>query len=298
MKRVSQMISITLVSVSFLLMAASTGPVHTWDWANVKVQNPQLPGEVVETETGVKALRVEAADSDADPNTNLKTVPLLQIQDPDLSDLRWYVAGQIRYEGVVGAAYLEVWHYFSDGDAYFSRTLAPQGPLQSIQGSSDWRPFGIPFDATQTHEIPTLMEFNLVFPGEEGVVDIGPVELWNGVPQKLPILPAWWGSTGGGVAGAILGTTLGMMGAVIGSLAGSGRGRRVALVLTRFTIGVSGLVLISGIYAVLVGQAYAVYYPLILAGGLGVGIFGGTYRTILKRYQEIELRKMQAQDLL
>jgi len=40
-----------------------------------------------------------------------------------------------------------------------------------------------------------------------------------------------------------------------------------------------------------------VYYPLLLGGGITALIFGANYRSVRHRFQQIELRKMQATDI-
>jgi hypothetical protein len=58
-----------------------------------------------------------------------------------------------------------------------------------------------------------------------------------------------------------------------------------------------------GLVAVLVGavawlrdQPYGVYYPLLLGGALGAGIFGAMLGSLERRYAEVELRRMRAAD--
>jgi hypothetical protein len=43
-------------------------------------------------------------------------------------------------------------------------------------------------------------------------------------------------------------------------------------------------------------QPYAVYYPLLLLGGISVAVIGGLYNRVRGQYAALELRKMQAQD--
>ena len=48
--------------------------------------------------------------------------------------------------------------------------------------------------------------------------------------------------------------------------------------------------------AVLQGQPYQVYYPLVLLGGIGGAAGFVLPRSLSKRYEELELRRMQALD--
>ncbi|MEN6558905.1 MAG: hypothetical protein ABFC54_12065, partial [Thermoguttaceae bacterium] len=54
--------------------------------------------------------------------------------------------------------------------------------------------------------------------------------------------------------------------------------------------------LVVGLVAVVLGQPYAVYYPLLLGGTILAAVFGGNFPMLHRRYQQIELRKMAAMD--
>lgn len=86
---------------------------------------------------------------------------LLDLKTPDVQKLRYALDGSVRYENVEGKSYLEMWSWFADGGMYFSRTLGDLGPMQSPEGSSDWRPFTLPFIAESGP--PIRIVFNVVF---------------------------------------------------------------------------------------------------------------------------------------
>lgn len=102
-------------------------------------------------------------------------VTVLTIERPSIKGPRYALTGQVRYEGVEGAGYLELWSHFPDGSQYFSRTLGDAGPMMKLQSTSGWRPFTLPFDATGAPP-PTRLVFNVVLPGR-GVVYLGPLRL-------------------------------------------------------------------------------------------------------------------------
>jgi hypothetical protein len=54
--------------------------------------------------------------------------------------------------------------------------------------------------------------------------------------------------------------------------------------------------LVAGLVAVSLSQPYAVYYPLLLCGAIFVLVLGLNYRTVRRRFEEIELRKMESMD--
>jgi hypothetical protein len=106
----------------------------------------------------------------------------------------------------------------------------------------------------------------------------------------------WWDDRTGGLIGGIGGSIIGCLGGLIGTLAGMGRARRFVLGLTK-ALFLVGLVLIGvGLVAVVQSQPYGVYYPLLLAGVISAAVCGGLLRTLRRRYDELELRKMSALD--
>ncbi|HBH28621.1 MAG: hypothetical protein N839_0002375 [Desulfofustis sp. PB-SRB1] len=105
------------------------------------------------------------------------------------------------------------------------------------------------------------------------------------------------------IYGWIPGTLLGVIGGGIGGpLIGicAGRGKLKGLVLGFvFTILATCAILLgAGLYALVSGQPYGVWYGLGFAGLLGLIIFGGLTPIILSRYREAELRKSLAEDLM
>jgi hypothetical protein len=51
-----------------------------------------------------------------------------------------------------------------------------------------------------------------------------------------------------------------------------------------------------GVGALICGQPYAVWFPLLLLGILSLVIMGGSLPVVRRRYEEVELRKMAAAD--
>jgi hypothetical protein len=216
------------------------------------------------------------------------SVPVAVIEPVGIGGTGYEVRGRVSYEGVTGTGYLEMWSYFSDGGAYFTRTLDTEGPLQALRGDSAERDYELPFYLNGAPS-PDRLEINVVLP-EGGTVTLGPLELVSldgGV---------WWDESTAGALGAIAGITIGMLGAITGILAGRGRARRVVFALFAVAFVLGALLVALGITAVVVGQPYAVYYPLLLAGGLVVVVFAGATPGVRRRYQEQELRRMSALD--
>ena len=90
-----------------------------------------------------------------------------------ISTRQYALVGEVSYEKVSSGSYLEMWSHFESKapgypqGSYFSRTLANAGPMGKLNGTSDWRPFWLPFDATgTTTKLASLEMFlNLTGPG-------------------------------------------------------------------------------------------------------------------------------------
>jgi uncharacterized membrane protein len=98
--------------------------------------------------------------------------------------------------------------------------------------------------------------------------------------------------------GTLFGVAAGAMGALVGWLVPQGKARRAIIrawaALWIFSIGM----LVAGLVALGNGQPWGVWYGLLLPGIVGTLVLGGTLLIILKRYREIEERRLAAKDLL
>lgn len=97
------------------------------------------------------------------------------------------------------------------------------------------------------------------------------------------------------------GTVLGCMAGLFGGLAGccAPRGKAKGLVLNGLWVLliISVILLAAGGAALIVGQPYAVWYGLGLAGMIGTLVIGFNLPMIIRVYRQAEMRKMEAQDL-
>jgi hypothetical protein len=100
---------------------------------------------------------------------------LLTVDDPGIDRDVYVVRGTIRFENVVGTGYLEMWSYFPDGGAFFSRTLTESGPMAALSGDSSEREFELPF-LLNGASVPERVEINVVLP-DRGDVWIGSLVL-------------------------------------------------------------------------------------------------------------------------
>jgi hypothetical protein len=224
------------------------------------------------------------------------TFPLVTLERPAISRARYALRGRVKYEGVASGSYLEMWSHLSEG-AFFSRTLDRSGPMQRLEGSSEWRAFVLPFSNREGGSPPGKLVVNLVL-AAAGTIEIGPVELVQFAPGEDPFREstAWWSDRQAGMLGAIVGSALGILGAVIGWLGSAARAKGFVLRTLRGMgwLGIGGLAL--GAWALALGQPYAVYYPLILLGITCTALGFSLPRSLSRRYEESELRRMRALD--
>ena len=216
-------------------------------------------------------------------------VALATIESPGIQASSYFVTGDVRHEGVEGKGYLEMWSHFPDGSRYFSRTLGSQR-TRPLEGSSDWRPFVLPFHIMRGVLRPTRLQINLVLPGP-GTVYLGGMQLTENQP-----VAQWWSDRMGGLVGAVVGVLGGLVGAAVGVLSSRGKAYRRVMQLMFAGVGVGAVLLLLGVVALGESQAYGVWYPLVLGGGILTFVVGGLIPVVRKRYQEIELRKMEALD--
>jgi len=129
MRRVLSGVGVAL----FVAARAATAQGFTIDWSHTTVTGGQLlPGQGPD--------RAAALELRAD-NPGGTRFQLVTIDRPPTGGGPYVVRGMVRYDGVEGQGYLEMWSVFPDGGRYFTRTLAPQGSLAALRGESNWRPF-------------------------------------------------------------------------------------------------------------------------------------------------------------
>jgi len=248
-------------------------PVVEIDWSQTAPTSGRVVGDAVVVSAGQRG----------------GVFPLTAVEGPAVGGDGYAIVGEVQYSGVVGRAYLEMWSVFSDGSRYFSRTLDDEGPLAAMKGASDWRPFELPF-YLQDAAPPDRLEINVVLPSA-GEIRVGPL-------QVIPVGPesgtGWWSDRTAGLLGGIAGSVLGLLGATLGLLV-SRRRARGFVVGTTIAFGILGAgLIIAGAVAVAVSQPYAVWYPLLLLGGL-LMMMSFVLRLIARRaYTDAELRRMRA----
>ena len=276
--------------------------VRKISWSELESRGELKSGTIIRPSKGKpgEALRLE--NSTGKPQRFVVAI----LTRPGIRQQAWSITGTVRYESVEGEGYLEMWSTLPGGGEYFSRTLAPGGPLAALTGSSGWRAFALPFQAETEAQRPDRLTLGVVLPGR-GTVEIGPIELHQGSDaMALAGLSGahggdgsngtWWNDRTGGRVGAALGSLIGVLGALVGVLASRGRARGLVegLLVGGIVLGVS--LLLAGVFALGARQPVGVSYPLLLSGGL-LGVLAPLLlRTVKQRYREFELRRISALD--
>ena len=137
---------------------------------------------------------------------------------------------------------------------------------------------------------------------DEPITGMGTIELSSHTVSDIQPQPygEWFDNRMSGWIGGVLGTAWGIFGGTIGGLSGilvsRGKGRCWILSLLLFGMILGGIQFLFGLFALILGQPYHVWYPLGFTGGLVSLILPHAYCAIKKGYEQAELRKMQALD--
>jgi len=241
---------------------------------------------------GREALKIE--------NTNDTPLPLqltlLTIANPKISAPKYAVQGEFRYDAApLSASVLEMLSYFQPAQEGLPADQ-PIGPMMS-----SWSPYSLTFDSAAAGESgpPARLEIK-IFLAARSTVYLSPIKLVQYPAGKIWFYGStahlWWSNRTAGLVGGCGGAIIGCLGGLIGVLCGKGKGRGFVIGLLRIQIGLGVLLGVAGIAAFALHQPYAVWYPLLLPSIILVTLCWTGLSTISKRYQEHELRRMQALD--
>jgi hypothetical protein len=155
---------------------------------------------------------------------NPQSIPIATIERPAIRQRAYMLRGAVKYEGILGDGFLEMWNHFPEPRAVsaFTRTMDRNGPMGLIQGDSPWREFQLPFIINdESFPSPEKLEVNVFLP-KAGTIWISDLELiefpispmMSATPAVAPGNWATWSSilvtvfAGLGCAVGVLGTTL------------------------------------------------------------------------------------------
>lgn len=287
------------LTLAVAALASAAEMVRDIDWA------AQRPADKAVTVVAATSQHGSASVRMSNTSPRPRTFTLLVLEKPAIGQASYAITGYVEYENVEGGAYLELWSVFPDGGRYFSRTLAAQGPMAQLHGTGGhW--YSLPFQS-KPGMYPSKIILNVVLPGK-GTVVVGSSELVQFRPDENPLRqPMGWlfGWPGGILAGiSMCGMYLGGLGALVGLLAATGRYRR-------FVMALDALGIVSGVVMLLIGAGFlvlrfssgyqsstadAVWSGYLTAGIIAIVVFGGIRPSLRRRYDELELRRMSAQD--
>jgi hypothetical protein len=105
-----------------------------------------------------------------------------------------------------------------------------------------------------------------------------------------------FGAMVGGIGGGVGGLLGGTWGALVGTLAPKGKGRAWVIPIGWCFVAIGVLSLAFGLYALVAGQPYGIWYAPCLLGVVLAGVTGGLMPVVYKRYAEADARKLQAEE--
>ncbi len=274
------------------MAASATAATRTFTWDDLQKQGRVSAGTVLPPEAGSRDARLEIKNDSSAP----MTATVLTIEQPPVTGPQYRLSGRVRYEGVDGTGYLEMWNYFAGGGQYFSRTMAEQGPMMKLQGTSAWRSFAVPFDGTGAAP-PIRLVVNVVLPAR-GTVYLGPVELSDDGGAASTRFNAPSSGRVAGMAGGVAGSLIGGLGALIGVLVSLGRARRFVIASAVGLVACGAVAFVAAVIAFASEGAHSSAYPVLLLISLVSSVVPLILLPVIRRrYEEIELRVMRAHDL-
>jgi len=267
--------------------------VREISWTELDRDGDLKGGEIIPADDQAPFERLRIANRNPQP----LTINILTIENPDVRGPAYAILGQVRTTDVEGRGYLEMWNHFPSGGAFFSRTLGDSGPMECLTGTSNWRDFTLPFLIGDKPMEPERLVINVVLPSR-GTVDLGPLRLvqYREATGLMASPGQWWGIGGGALVGAIGGALLGCLGALVGVLAARGKAKPVVTGLLRAGVAVGIVMVVAGAVATAVSQPFWVYFPLLLIGFICGVVSLSVNRSVRRRYEELELRKMDSMD--
>jgi hypothetical protein len=295
---------IVLTALGFSLILCSVAPgaevLKEYSWDELQVQVQMSRGR--QSEPGPRIVTVLPAGQGA-PFEQLKiefrpgsiySFPLMyESSIPLMTRKRFALVGQVRCENVSmkpAAPYLQIVSAEPNGQggASLDRDLEPGTGWQRFILLVDWHN-----DAVQPQMVSLFLYTN-----GPGTFYFGPLKLVEYDDDEDPrtVATAWWSSSQGGTIGGLLGAFIGILGGALGTLASYGKVRRFVLAAMLGAVGLGAALIAAGVVAVVQTQPYTVYFPLLLIGAISAAVFGLQLPTVRRRYDEVEMRKIQALD--
>ena len=219
---------------------------------------------------------------------------ILTVENPKVPSHQYRLVGKIKYKDVTGDGYLELQNYFPGQGMYFTRTLATDGFLGKIDGTSDWRVFQLPF-FSKPGMLPNKLIVKLVLPASRlassGRVWLTPLKMEAIEPtetvnlEETPSSSFPWS-----LVAAILSGIVGVLGTLVALLAGNPALRRPAFFATMLLVPCSFAALLAGVVLWSQEAGQNVWYPSIVIGGIWVILFAATAFVLRRKLAREELQ--------
>ena len=227
---------------------------------------------------------------------------LIQLPEPGINLPVYALTGMVRYD-IEGEGYLQLDNHFGESGTFFTKSLAPQGPLAALSGRSGWRPFVLPFYANSGDQsesgvmTPEALTLSVYLPGS-GHAELRDVGLYQYAAGEDPLGggASWVGGFTTTWIGVIGGCLIGLWGGFVGYLVPRGKARGFVIGSANLLVVAGIVVFFAGLYAIGTGQPYGIYYPLLMLGAILVFVVGWLRLGLPRRYEAVELKKMQAMD--
>lgn len=291
--------------------AAATLPAPAQSWKIVRTfdwQNTPLPARV----PGCRLIRTNNMSVLVIQNTNgaALEVSLLSVTNPAIIRQAESISVEMKFADVQGLVFENTnqparfrhprgFETFVSGALKFEQLVPPPAPGGdestnerefSVEGTSNWRPYEFGGANQVGDGLPLRLELRLFLP-TNGTVWLRPIKV-------MKYATGWWSPEQAGWFGGIGGSVIGCFAGLVGGLAGMGKARRFVLFMTRLFIGLGIALTIAGVVAAAAGQASAVWYALLLPGGILTLVFWVNLYPIKKRYDDMEIRRMASVDTM
>lgn len=206
-------------------------------WIDLEREDRLIAGKVDGT-----SLEVENRDPEA------VRLAVLVLDSPGIESGRYALRGEVRYEGVEGPGFLEMWVHFTDGGSCSSRTRGDEGPRTAWSGFEDWHPFVLPFGSGRANGSPERLSVQVGLPGR-GKVHLSPLRLVEYAPDEDPLGgdPCRAEATGG--FGAVAGLVSGRFEAAPVWMGGGGKARQIVLGGIKILAATGAACLVLGVWA-------------------------------------------------
>jgi hypothetical protein len=163
-------------------------------------QSSSSSEEEVITELSQKNAFTGVTQDNGEPNVlqifKSRPLPLWEIKDPKITANHYAIVGEIRYQNVSNGE-LTMSTEFAPEDPggsstwFYTRTEADQGPFARLKGTSDWRPFWLPFDSSKIKNKTRLKRLMISLGlADEGTVYVRNVKLMQYPTETFPPLLA------------------------------------------------------------------------------------------------------------